>query len=129
MMMRTIILSLILMLAGCGNGNDAGKELEAKSEYSVLQGLEYDYRQREQDKPYVVEKNAFSSGYDLIGVPKGGSKQGYVWLIANPSSAPAIKQMPKEADFSINKDDFAAIEKSALLTPAVRSYLAAHVEP
>lgn len=131
MMMRKIpfVFALASVLAGCGGETDAGKELETKSEYSVLQGFEFDYRQRKQEQPYVIEKNALSSGYNLIGLPKADSENGYVWLIANPSSEPAIKQIPSNVDFSISKDALAAIEQSVQLTPAVQSYLVAHAGP
>lgn len=125
----SLIFATILALAGtaCGRNPDADRELSTKSEYSVLQAFEFDYRQREQEQPYLIEKNALSSDYDLIGLPIAGSERGYVWLIANPSGAPAIKQIPSKADFAISRDVLDAIEKSAQLSPAVRSYLLAHV--
>lgn len=123
----SLVVVLCLALAGCGSAVGAGQELDTKSEYSVLQGLEFDYRYRKQDQPYILERNALSSGYDLIGLPKADSENGYVWLIANPSSEPAVKKVPSDVEFLIGKDALAAIEQSVRLTPAVRSYLLARV--
>lgn len=131
MTMQRILFVFPLVLAfagtGCGGKPDAGGELNTKSEYSVLQSFEFDYRQRTHALPYVIGKNALSSGYDVIGLPRTDGERGYVWLIANPSGAPAIKQMPSGVDFSISSDTLAVIEKSAQLDSEVRSYLAAHI--
>ncbi|MEE7545957.1 hypothetical protein HF319_01885 [Xanthomonas sp. Kuri4-1] len=123
-----VVLVLALALAGCLSETNAGRELEAKSEYSVLQSFEFDYRERKQERNYIIEKNALSSGYDLIGLPKANVDHGYVWLIANPSSEPAIKKMPSDDVFSVNKDALAAIKQSVQLPPAMEAYLAENVE-
>ena len=121
-------LTLVLVDAGCGNGSDSGGELDAKSEYSVLQNFEFDYRATKQERSFFVIRNALSSGYDVIGLPRANSERGYVWVIANPSSMPAVKQIPSEAGFSIDLKTLVAIEKLVRLNPTVRSYLVVHIE-
>ena len=128
--MKTPLAALLaLFLAGCGADLRSGDELDSKVEYSVLQGLEIDYRLRENSLPYVISKDAMGSGFDVIGLPRKGGNQGYVWLIANPGSEPVIKQMPSDADFLIDRDVLVVLDDAVRLDSAVRAYLSTRIEP
>lgn len=131
MIMRNIlyaaIFAMTLVCAGCNSEPQGEQEVQSKAEYSVLQSLEFDYRQHSHSKPYIVEKAALGSEFDVIGFPRSGSDKGYVWLIANPDSRPLVKQMPADVDFSISRGELANVEDSTRLAPAVKAYLSTHL--
>lgn len=105
-------------LIGCKKGASQDNELASKNEYSVLQSYEYKYREESNATPYIIEKNALSSGADVIGLPVKGRTEGYVWLIASPNSTSSVLVLPADTSFEVNSSTLQSLEKSVTMSPA-----------
>lgn len=98
-------------------------ELAEKSEWSVLQGMESAHRQAAQSAPALVVKHALNSEFTAIGFPARGRDKGYVWLLANPTTKPCVKQMPHDLDFDVTADVLGWLKGQTNIDPRVAAYL------
>jgi hypothetical protein len=110
---RSIALIAIL-LASCSGPESAGN----KSEWSVLQGIEYDHRNGQLSSPMVP----VISGYRVVGLPKSNGP-GVVWVILNPKNKPLYKQLPQDS-YHLSASQLAALN---VTEPTVLAELRAHV--
>ncbi len=123
--MRTLVIiagvTAMLMFLGCVVACQAvvgSDEIQSKPEWSMLQNLEFQYRDRSiGSEPIFVRRN----GYCAIGVPSkvGGNT---VWLLADAKHEPLVKYLP-EVDHEITASQFNAIEAECALSVAVREHL------
>lgn len=60
--------------------------------------MELSHRGQRSGATVLIVRKALDSEYDVIGVPRVRVEDGYLWIIANPSSPPVIKSLPKAAD-------------------------------
>ena len=106
--------SLALLAASCGGQESLGN----KSEWSALQGVEYDHRHALASQPVIL---AISS-YRVAGFPRTDSP-GYVWVLLNPEHAPYYKQLP-QGPYHLSATQLAGLK---VKDPRVLAELRAHV--
>lgn len=125
--MRKILKYLLIFgLSGilCSNCvSSEQNELDTKSEYSVLQYYEFEYRNHPNSKKLIIKKSALNTKYNVFGLPKANSKKGYVWIIANPDSDTQVKVMPSDITFLMNDKTMLILEKKIVLAPDVNKFL------
>ena len=106
---------------GVYSKDDSG-ELAQKREWSVLQGLEYEYRYKVNNS-IVVIRQAKGTEYDALGLPLADRNIGYAWILANPSSDPRVKLMPTDARVRLSQNDLKRIRNGLNIDRAVLSFL------
>lgn len=124
-MIKKLLLVALPILGGCdieGMRNESAN----KSEYSVLQYYEYEYRETQHDKPYMVFKRALNSDFTVVAFPLKDKPTGYVAILAHADGIPKVK-VTTEADFVVTKDAYAAVKAEALLSKEVDQFVAARV--
>ena len=109
---RSIALTTVL-LAACSGPESAGN----KSEWSVLQGVEYGHRGSPPSSPLVITV----SGYRVAGLPKSNGP-GAVWVLLNPKHEPLYKQLPQDS-FHLTTSQLAALK---VTEPVVLAQLRGH---
>jgi hypothetical protein len=102
-------------------------ELAEKSEWAVLQGLEDQHRETPHRAPALVVRNALDSKYTGVGFPARDRDRGYIWVLANPTTKPCVKQLPFDRDFSVSADTLAWVKSQTTLDPHVTKYLEAPI--
>jgi hypothetical protein len=125
---------MLLLLVGCdptpsppGTTLEKASELSNLREWSVLQGVEHMHRLEEARKPFLIIEQANGSNLNVVGLPIVEQSMGYVWIIANPTSEPAVKRMPSTSGFSLTQEQYDTISRKVQLHPEVAAYLRAHV--
>jgi hypothetical protein len=73
------------------------EELASKKEWSILQGVEWQQRDKQKDQSEIVVAN----GYSIIGVPAGDRRK--VWIMLNPRNPPFYKQLP-DGNYTLPED-------------------------
>lgn len=114
---------LTLFGASCTNSAPSDGELANKSEYSVLQFYEYEFRNKDHAIAYVLHKNALDSGLDVVGFPITGRDVGYVWIVARANKDGMIFQIPERTDFLVDEAALVALRKEINFSPAVLKFL------
>ncbi|HMC28845.1 MAG TPA: hypothetical protein VKM56_13735 [Verrucomicrobiae bacterium] len=120
-LLRDIGLALIcgmflLALSGCGD------ELASKTEWSVVQAVEAQHRERPSDSVTVQR----IEDYAIAGIPvKDGRKT--VWILLNARNPPFYKQLPK-GNYSLSKEELRKILASARVTSTVENCLESHLD-
>lgn len=102
------------LLASCSGPDSIGN----KSEWSALQGVEYEYRSMSRSAPLVLTV----SDYQMVGLP-ATSRSGLVWVLLNPKNEPLYKQLP-QGPYHLSASQLAALN---VTEPAVLAGLRAHV--
>ena len=102
-------------------------EASNKSEYSVLQAYEHQYREIRNDKTYIVFKQALNTELTVVAFPRKDKLHGYVVILAKAKGSPAVKVMP-ETDFLVTQDAYAAVRADASLSKEVDQFIAARVQ-
>jgi hypothetical protein len=98
-------------------------ELFSKGEWSILQSVEYQYRDSSSgDHLLLIEQ----SGKHLAGVlsTQGGQR---LWILLDPDHKPFVKQLPK-GDYHINSTEFQRIIAFGEIHPEVQSALKKSVQ-
>ena len=120
MKINFIALALVLIIAACSNG-DGRESFGDKSEWSILQGVEYENR----DKPIKTPEQITVQGYDLLGV-RNIAGTGNIWIMLWPKSAPFYKQMPSD-NFVVQKSLLNELAQQHHLSSTVEEALNTHV--
>jgi hypothetical protein len=98
-------------------------ELLSKEEWSILQSVEYRYRDSPSgDHLLLIER----SGKHLAGVLSTQGNQ-RLWILLDPDQKPFVKQLPK-GNYQINSTEFERITAFGKLHPDVRSALKKSVQ-
>jgi hypothetical protein len=118
-----LAVSLNLFGSGCINPAPSDGDLEYKSEYSVLQFYEYEFRSKDHAVAYVLHKNALNSGLDVVGFPVAGRDVGYVWIVAKTNKDGMILQIPERAEFLVDEGALVALKKEINFSPSVLKVL------
>jgi hypothetical protein len=95
------------------------------SEWRVLRDAEASHRDAAHDAPALIVQGALESGYTAVGFPARGRDKGYVWVIANPSTDPRVKQLPADQDFEVSRATLDWLRMQTALDPRVAAYLGA----
>ena len=83
---------LLLALAAC----DGPESPQAKQEWSVLQGVEYENRSKPLHEPVVLEWQ----GFQVLGAPSRSSN-GNVWVLLRSKAESYYKQMPAHVEYKV----------------------------
>jgi hypothetical protein len=85
------------------------REMKSKSEWGILQGIEFSHRLGTEDSTVVF---ASSNGYDAIGIRSDSMPSLYppprfprVWLLASPEYGQKVKKIPLESNYAITSSD------------------------
>lgn len=124
-MIRKILPIALLLLEGC-DLNSLSNDALNKSEYSVLQHYESEYREAKQEKPYMVFQRALNTELTVLAFPIKDKSTGYVVVLAQAEGVPKVKAMP-EVDFDVSKDTYAAAKAETALSHEVDQFIAARV--
>jgi hypothetical protein len=111
---RPITLLVVLLATSCDGPEAPG----SKSEWSVLQGVEYDHRNTPVSSPVVLAV----SGYRVAGLPRSDGP-GSVWVLLDPHQAPYYKQLPG-GSYRLSSSQLATLSVSQ---PVVLAGLRKHV--
>ena len=109
-----IAVFVALLATSCAGPESPG----SKSEWSVLQGVEYSHRSEPLSAPLTIEV----SGHRVLGLPRN-DKPGSIWILLDPKHVPLYKQLP-EGSYSLSKPQLAALQ---VREPAVLAQLQKHV--
>jgi hypothetical protein len=126
------LLSMAAMVVGCSDRQGdqpppkRSGEMATKSEYSILQGVESQERNRVHAGAPLVRKDALGSEYDAVGLPSKESDHGYVWIIAKSDTLPDVKVLPEDALFTVTPSQVADVAKQVILSQEAQDYLNAH---
>jgi hypothetical protein len=118
-------LLVVLFLAGC-DVETKGNIVENKSEYSVLQAYEYQYRGTTNDKSYMIFKRALDTEFTVVAFPRKDSSQGYVMMLANDEETAAVKLIP-QTDFLVTQEVFAKVKSEILLSKKLEQFIAGQI--
>lgn len=124
-MFQKLLLVTLLLFGGCGLSS-VNNEAVNKSEYSVLQYYEYEYREAKHDKPYMVFKRALNTELTVLAFPIKEKPVGYVVMLARAEGVPKIKIMT-EVDFTVTKEAYAAVKAETALSKEVDQFIGARV--
>jgi hypothetical protein len=93
------------------------------SEWQVLRDVEAAHHDAQHEAPVLIVRGVLESGYTAIGFPARKRERGYVWVLANPTTAPHVKQMPSDHDFAVSHETIAWVKTQTALDPRVAAYL------
>lgn len=104
----------LAMLFGCS------AELASKPEWSALQAVEQEYRDKLFTKPEIL----YIQDQHVLGVQgKDGQR---IWILLNPKASPFYKQMP-QGPFELSHDLLTQVKMSGHASETVLECLASHV--
>lgn len=125
-MFKQLLACIVLLVNGCDGTSAMKNEALNKAEYSILQSFEYEYRGSNNDKPYLVVKNALKTKSTVVAFPIKGKSTGYVVMLAQAEGLPKTKVMP-EVDFAVTKEAFEAVKARTFLSPEIEQVIVAHI--
>lgn len=125
MIRKLTILIFIMIVVGCDMQDD-NREITNKSDYSILQSYEYDYRGANNDKPYMVFDHALGTNRTVVAFPIKNKHVGYVIIIANPTVSSTVKYMP-EADFVVTQDVFQTVKSQVSFSEGTEKFISMHI--
>lgn len=117
---------LMLLVVGACDPQEMENDFTNKSEYSILQSYEYEYREVKNDKPYMVFKNALKTNATIVAFPIKNKPKGYVVILAQAKSSPKVKFMP-DTDFIVSQKIIEEVKAETPLSKEVEKFIAAHV--
>lgn len=124
-MINQILAVVLLITSGC-DMQAIKNESTNKTEYSILESYEYEYREIENDVPYTIVKNALKTNATVLAFPIRGKAQGYVVMLAEAEGVPKDKALP-ETDFVVTQSAFTEVKAATGLSKEVEHLIATHV--
>lgn len=114
----------IVVVVGVASPAMGGEnELISKEEWSILQSVEYRYRDSSFDDHLLL---IVQSGKHLAGVLS--AKEGQrLWILLDPDHRPFVKQLPK-GEYHISPTEFERITAFSKIHPVVQSALKQSVQ-
>lgn len=103
------------------SNGDNRESMGGKREWSILQSLEYDYRQKSIDK---IEFKDIDEYHMVCLQSESGQR---TWIMLNPKYPPFYKQMP-QVQFSLSPDELNRIRNYQSFTSTVEVCLASHLK-
>lgn len=115
---------LVATLGACSGPESPG----SKSEYSVLQAVEYQNR----DKPISVPELTTIQGYELLALPASGIPsppihQGRTWIMLKAQHEPLWKQIPQTEAYTVPQSLLDELVREKRVSPVAEQILRAHV--
>ncbi|RQP21433.1 hypothetical protein [Piscinibacter terrae] len=123
--MRFVVLSACMgLLLACSGPESPG----SKAEYSVMQGVEYEYRNEPISEPEIKAVQ----GYELLSLPATGlaslpNPKGRTWVMLKAKHVPFWKQIPETQEFSLPQSLLDELVRANRVSPEVASRLREHV--
>lgn len=109
------------VLSGCWHSNaDEFDELGAKSDYSVLQHFEFEWRGKTISDPRLEKLG----DAEVLGVP-ALTGHGTVWILLKPNGAPFYKQS-MDANYVVQKALVERLLAEKRVSPTVAAVLMSH---
>jgi hypothetical protein len=97
-------------------------ELRAKPEWSELQGVEFEWRDKSIESfPFFQQRD----GYSAVCVLASDGKQ-KIWILLNPKVEPFYKQMPGVGDYRLTVGDLKKIVAFGSVQPQTMKKLLEH---
>lgn len=124
-MIKKYWMFIAAILCGCDGGGMKNEAIN-KREYSVLQSVEYQYRNKKNENPYFVLRKAIETDLTVIGFPIKGKTKGYAVMLANAKGKPEVKILP-DSDFVVTKKSLAALKAEIDISSALDSALASRM--
>lgn len=100
----------------------SNEELASKVEWSIIQAVESQHRDKPGDKIEIVKMD----DYSLVGIPARDTRK-EIWIMLNSRNSPFYKQLP-QGSYALSKEDLEEILASGVVTSTVKSCLESHVE-
>jgi len=117
------LLSLVLLFVWCIvsilKGSD---EIQARSEWSVLQNLEVRYRKYPTDRAVLLDKQPPYCAAGVVTLD-GHAR---VWILLDAKTKPLLKKLP-DLNYRLSDDDMAEILRTCHVSNEVRIELQSHV--
>ena len=121
-----IFLGLVVIGIGLYKYGSSGESTDA-TEFSVLQSLEYDYRTKNHDLPFIVFKKALGTNSTVVAFPISNEPQGYVVILAQAEGKENVKSMPS-ADFKVTSSSYAAVKSQVNFSKEVDQFIVEHIK-
>ncbi len=122
---KLMILIFIMIIVGCDR-QDTNKEIINKSDYSILQSYEYDYRNANNDESYMIFHHALGTNRTVVAFPIKNKNVGYVVIIANPIVSTTVKYMP-ESDFIVTENVFQKVKSQVSFSKETEKFISAKI--
>jgi hypothetical protein len=100
----------------------SNEELASKVEWSVVQSVDWQHRDKPGDKVEIARMDEYS----LVGVPVSDSRK-EIWIMLNAKNPPYYKQLVA-GNYKLSKQDFKTILASNIVSSTVANCLESHVE-
>ena len=115
--------SMVLTALACSCSVDTGGRESPgdKTEWSVLQGVEYKGRGAPAAAPEITKVQ----GYDVLRVPSASGK-GNFWILLSPEAPPFYKQMPR-GDFHLTRSQLDHVLRASRVSSTVEEVLESRV--
>lgn len=121
--MVAALLSLVLLfvwfIVSILKGSD---EIQARSEWSVLQNLEVRYRKYPTDRAVLLDKQPPYCAAGVVTLD-GHAR---VWILLDAKTKPLLKKLP-DLNYRLSDDDMAEILRTCHVSNEVRIELQSHV--
>lgn len=124
-MIKKYWMFIAAILCGCDGGGVKNEAIN-KRECSVLQSVEYQYKNKENENPYFVLRKALETDLTAIGFPIKGKTNGYAVMLANAKGKPGVKMLP-DSDFVVTQKSLAALKAEVAISSALDSALASRM--
>lgn len=124
---RLIFVSILCALASCNSGEKERDELAGKSEYSILQKYEYDFRNEPGLGKIVYRTDPDLPMATVIGIKISGEGNRYVAIASHSKTRPLVKMVPDDGIFQIDNNQYSEILKRANPSRHVAEFLRKHV--
>jgi hypothetical protein len=126
MLFWRIFVFLGVVLLGCNDiKKNSPAELSNKQEYSIIQSVEYEYRNVRHEKEYIIFRDALNTKKTLVAFPVKDKNHGYVVILASSCSSPKVKYLP-EKDFMVSPSTLEIVFSEVSFSDEVRSFLLSH---
>ncbi|MCP1107727.1 hypothetical protein M6G53_20360 [Serratia nevei] len=99
-----------------------------KHECSIVQAVEYNYREVENSAPYILLPKALQTEKTVVGFPLKGKNKGYAVILADAIGDPKVKILPNDVPFLVTKNALSEIREKTRLSDEVDKYLAAQID-
>jgi len=124
--LRNTLTSMLVLIGGC-DIDGVINESANKTEYSILEHYEYEFRNSEQEKPYMFFEHALGSKYTVVAFPIKHRVKGYVVILAQAEGVPKVKVLSK-VEFKVTKEAYTSLKREVHLSKEVDQFIFAHIQ-
>lgn len=114
-----MVLLLVWFVVSLLKGSD---EIQARSEWSILQNLETRYRKTPTERTVLIEKQQGSCAAGIVAV-EGNAR---VWILLDAKTKPPLKKL-SNLNYHLSSSELTDILRACPVSNDVRSELRSHV--